>query len=444
MSRDEWGELLNMSGPVMIEQLSVAFIANFISILMKGTGTAAVAAVNYTNTLTMLFQQSYLAIGVGVTVVVAQYRGRRDPINAGKAARESIMLSVYVATAVAVVVYLFRELILNLILSDSEPLVYDYARTYLSIYVFALPFVGMYMVSAGAIRGSGFPRRSLVAALVYNGSYAVLASFSVYVLDAGLMGVSLSLLVAGILASITGLALLKKGNENLSIDKLFVLKLNMANIRPMLRVGLPIMLERVLFQTGKLVTQRFIVNYGTDIIMVNGLANNVNMILCVPGITCVNATPPIVGRYIGMGDTKNAKRKAFQFLLLCMISMGAVAVIMMMVLGPYAAYYSDAPSVQQAIWSVVTFQCITMPLAWALAFVGPSILRSSGDSMFTAVISIAAMFTMRIGIGYLCTQVLRLGVTGVWIGMFADWLFRGLFFAPRLLSGKWLKHDLFR
>ncbi len=444
MSKDEFKEIFSMSGPVLIEQLSVAFMANLVSVLVKGSGMAAVAAVNYLNSLTGLFQQSYLAIGVGVTVVVAQYRGRKDSINAGKAAAESIVLAVYLATAVAIGVFLFREPLLKMILANSEALVYGYGRTYMSIYVFALPFIGIYSVSAAAIRGSGYPSKSLIATLVYNGTYALLACMAVYVFHSGLVGVSLSLLVAAVAAAAVGLILLKRGNPNLVVDKLFKLKISRENMRPMMIVGIPIFLENLLFQTGRLITQTFVVSYGTDTIAVNGLANNVNMILCVPGMTCVNATPPIVGRYCGMRDEKNAKRKAVQFVLICMISMGVTALLMMVFLGPYARYYSNKLTVQAAIRSVVIFQCITMPLTWGIAFVGPSILRSSGDSKFTSFITIMAMFTMRIGLGYFLTHVIYWGTLGVWIGMFADWIFRGIFFLPRLLSGKWLEHDLFR
>lgn len=444
MSRDEFKEIFSMSGPVLIEQLSVALMANLVSVLVKGSGLAAVAAVNYLNSLTALFQQSYLAIGVGVTVVVAQYRGRGDAINAGKAAVESIVLSIYLASAVAFGVFLFREPLLKAILANSEALVYGYARTYLSIYVFALPFIGVYSVSAAAIRGSGYPSLSLIATLVYNGLYAVLAVLCVYVFHSGLVGVSLSLLAAAVAAAAVGLILVRRGNPNLVIEKLFKFKISRENMRPMMIVGIPIFLENLLFQSGRLITQTFVVSYGTDTIAVNGLANNVNQILCVPGMTCVNATPPIVGRYCGMRDEKNAKRKAVQFVLICMISMGAMALFMMAILGPYARYYSNKLAVQAAIYSVVTFQCITMPLTWGLAFVGPSILRSSGDSKFTSFITVMAMFTMRIGVGYLLTHVIYWGVTGVWIGMFADWIFRCVFFLPRLLHGKWLEHDLFR
>jgi putative MATE family efflux protein len=443
MSKQEISEIFSMSGPVLIEQLSVAVMANLVSVLVKGSGVAAVAAVNQLSSLTMLFQQSYLAIGVGVTVVIAQYRGRGDSVNAGEAASESLMLSVYLATIVAFGVYIFREGLLRALFRDSEALVYEYARVYLSMYALALPFIGIYSVSAAIIRGSGHPRQSLIATLIYNGTYGVLASAAVFIFKGGLMSVSLSLLAAAVAAAGVGLYLVKRGNEDLRVKRLIKPRLSVDNMRPMLRVGLPVMLENALFQSGRLITQSFVISYGTNIIAVNGLANNVNAILCVPGMGFANAAPPIVGRYCGMGDKRNAKRKAIQLVLLCMAAMGVMALFMLAILGPYARYYTDIPQVQSAIKAVVTFQCVTMPLMWGIAFVGPAVLRSSGDSKFTSMVTVAAMFTMRIGIGYFFTQVIHLGVTGVWIGMFADWVFRGAFFLPRLIGGKWLAHDLF-
>jgi Na+-driven multidrug efflux pump len=37
--------------------------------------------------------------------------------------------------------------------------------------------------------------------------------------------------------------------------------------------------------------------------------------------------------------------------------------------------------------------------------------------------------------------VLGLGVTGVWLGMFSDWMIRGACYYWRLKSGRWLPEE---
>ena len=52
------------------------------------------------------------------------------------------------------------------------------------------------------------------------------------------------------------------------------------------------------------------------------------------------------------------------------------------------------------------------------------------------------MWGLRIGAGYVMGIVLGLGVIGVWLGMFSDWVVRGIFFRKRLRSPHWTRHRL--
>jgi Na+-driven multidrug efflux pump len=66
------------------------------------------------------------------------------------------------------------------------------------------------------------------------------------------------------------------------------------------------------------------------------------------------------------------------------------------------------------------------------------------------VVSVVSMWLFRVAFAYVLAQdtvsVFNLfsfpgfgmGVIGVWIAMFADWIVRTLFFLWRFLSGKWL------
>ena len=64
--------------------------------------------------------------------------------------------------------------------------------------------------------------------------------------------------------------------------------------------------------------------------------------------------------------------------------------------------------------------------------------------MYTSAVCVGAMIFMRIGIAYYFTQVMKIGINGIWIGMYADWVFRIVFFLPRFIKGKWLDHELIK
>ena len=56
--------------------------------------------------------------------------------------------------------------------------------------------------------------------------------------------------------------------------------------------------------------------------------------------------------------------------------------------------------------------------------------------MFIAIFS---MWVFRVASSYFFAGALGLGVMGVWIGMYVDWVFRSLFFILRYQRGRWLE-----
>jgi Na+-driven multidrug efflux pump len=100
---------------------------------------------------------------------------------------------------------------------------------------------------------------------------------------------------------------------------------------------------------------------------------------------------------------------------------------------------TDVLEIQTMIHTIMLTSCIAVPLFWPASFITPAIIRSSGDGKFTSVVSILSMITMRLTISYVLTHVFKIGVIGIWLGMYSDWLVRIAFFFPRFRSGKWLQ-----
>ena len=61
-----------------------------------------------------------------------------------------------------------------------------------------------------------------------------------------------------------------------------------------------------------------------------------------------------------------------------------------------------------------------------MAFSIPHTLRASLDARFTMAVSVFSMWAFRIGFAYLFVYIFKLGVMGIWYGMFIDWIFRAV------------------
>ena len=81
---------------------------------------------------------------------------------------------------------------------------------------------------------------------------------------------------------------------------------------------------------------------------------------------------------------------------------------------------------------------IFKPLLWSPSFVIPYALRAAGDVKFSMIIATLTMWLCRVTLTTFLIRVVGMGAMGVWIGMFADWVIRGVIFTFRFRSGKWI------
>lgn len=65
-----------------------------------------------------------------------------------------------------------------------------------------------------------------------------------------------------------------------------------------------------------------------------------------------------------------------------------------------------------------------------------------GDAKFTMSVSIVSMWLFRVILSYIFVLQFHLGLTGVWFGMFIDWICRSLCFLVRFARGKWMEHKV--
>ena len=441
-TKQDIAEINKMLFPILIEHLFLASIGLLISFFLKKTGAQAVASIGMMNNVNMLMSNVFQSFGVGTAVTVAQYCGRQDYKSTGVVAKQGLFLSIGIAVALLGIGMLFKEPIIRMILADSEQAVYDYSRIYMTHYLCSMPFIATYTVAASAIRGSGFPRISLIPIVVYNFLYATFSGFSTMVFDYGFLGVCRSQLISAVIAAIIGFVLLKRGNKYLHVEK-FNIGFDKSVIKPMMKISIPVLIENTFFSLGRLITQTFAIPYGTNATAANGIVNNINNIMSVPVIAALNAAPPIIGKYCGMGDKKKAKLRGDELVTIILCMQIVLSIIALIIIDPLTKVMSADEEVRHLIKQVILLKAFVQPVGYTLSFVWPAIMRSAGDAKYVMVINTLTMFIGRLGIAYALTHIIRLNILGIWIGQYSDWLFRIILFWKRYRSGKWLEFSIF-
>ena len=90
----------------------------------------------------------------------------------------------------------------------------------------------------------------------------------------------------------------------------------------------------------------------------------------------------------------------------------------------------------------VTFlqvHCVASTLFWCTSFVLPNSLKAAGDVRYVMIVAAGTMWLVRVCSAYFLAFTVGLGPVAVSFAMGADFLFRGIFFTARWLSGRWME-----
>ncbi|MEG1066637.1 MAG: MATE family efflux transporter, partial [Erysipelotrichaceae bacterium] len=174
----------------------------------------------------------------------------------------------------------------------------------------------------------------------------------------------------------------------------------------------------------------------------NALAQNIAMMETIPAAAIGLSLITIVGQCVGANDYEQAKYYIRKLLKLAYLSMAIVSLVILLFSKQILGLYGLSLETTNLSWLMIALHSIFGMLLWPASFTLPNAFRASNDAKFTMSVSIVSMLLVRIGVAYIYCYTLGLGVIGVWLAMFTDWLVRVIFFTFRLHNGKWMKKRL--
>ncbi|MBP5165306.1 MAG: MATE family efflux transporter [Lachnospiraceae bacterium] len=431
-------DLLILIWPLLIEQLlSVAM--GFVDMLMvSGVGDEAVSAVGLVDSLNNLLIQLFAALAGGGAVVCSQYLGRKDRDNAKKAAGQLYFIIILASSLIALSMIIFNRPILSLIFGSIDESVMTYCIHYLLITSMSFPFLGIYNAGSALFRAQGNSIVSMQAGLVMNIMNVVGNALLIYVFNMEVIGAALATLIGRVVASLFVSIRLRRNKGELSVKHIRDLKPEKQMIKRILAIGIPSGVENSMFQIGKLILSSLVSSLGTVSIAANAVANSISGIANIPGSTISLAMMPVVGRLVGAGKRNAAKYYGKLLTGIAFVGLFITNITLFFTI-PYIvpAFGLSNESAMITINVIRWFNVFSIGF-WGFSFTLPNALRAGGDAKFTMIVSTISMWAFRVVLSYIFVLVFNMGLLGIWLGMFIDWIFRSICFIIRFHSGKWL------
>ena len=218
----------------------------------------------------------------------------------------------------------FCRPILRGVFGQIDDDVMRYAQQYFIVSAISYPFIGAYNAGAALFRAQGNSRISMLASLVMNVINICGNALLIYGFGMGVLGAALATLVGRIFAAVWVFRQQQQFENPLRIGSLAEMRPEKEMILRILNIGIPSGLENGMFQIGKLCVSSLTSTLGTSAIAANAVANSITSLATITQRSTVSlAMIPVVGRCLGAGEKKQAKRYA---LLLLGVAVAGMAV----------------------------------------------------------------------------------------------------------------------
>lgn len=423
--------------PLILEQFLAITIGLADTIMVSSSGEAAISGVSLVDQINILLIQTFAALATGGAVIISQYLGRGENKQARHAAKQLTLISFYVSAAIMAICLIFCPQILKWIFGTIEDDVMANCKIYFYTTVLSYPFLALYNAASASFRAMGKSRVILVISLFMNTINVAGNAIFIYGFGFGVFGAAFATLISRIFGGIVMTVLMHNKNNEVYIEGLSKPALEYKLIKRILYIGVPNGIESGMFQVGKLLVSRVVSSLGTSAIAANAAAGTIATVSNIPGMAIGLALVTVVGKAMGAKLPDVAEKYTKRFVALTFLLMTIFNVVIFIFSGPIAGLFSLTEGAKADTVNIVKQFCIISSFTWPLAFTLPNCLRGAGDVKFTLAVSMLSMWLCRVALCYFLCLNMQIGIYGVWYAMYADWIFRIIFFVYRFAKGKW-------
>lgn len=431
-------DLLRLLIPLIIEQMLAVTVGLADSLMVSSLGEAAVSSVSLVDTVNVLLNSLFASLATGGAIVTGQYLGAKNMEKAQRSAEQLLIFNGAVAIGITVVMYALQRSIVYGLFGSIEPDVAANSLAYFRIVELSIPFLAVYSAGAALFRVMGDSKTSMKISLWMNLINVTGNALLIYVFKWDVSGVAVPTLASRVFAAFAILFLMRNQNLTLHLSRDFRLRMDRKMVGLIVKTGVPNGIEGSMFQLGKILLMSVISSFGTAAIAANAIGNTVMTFQNLPGNAASLASTTVISQCTGLRDYDSSKfyaKKLLKFAHIGLLVSNALVLLALPVI--LRIYHVSHEAKELARFLVMTYSVVCC-LVWPLSFSFPQTLRASGDNRFVMVVSVGSMWAFRLVLGVVLSKNMGMGLVGVWIAMYVDWVVRAICFVLRYRSGKWM------
>lgn len=437
--------LFQLTWPLFID-IAFHFLTGALNTFMVGrVSYQSVAALSVGNQILDLCITLFNFIGIGSSVVIAQYLGAGDRRMARQVVHTAIGVNLLVGALAMLVVTLGADNLLHLMNMPANLMADGHA--YLTIIGICLLPEAATLCLAAALRAHGHTREAMYVTLVANlitfiGNALLL--FGLFGLPKmGVAGVAWSTVVGRLVALALLIWLLQKRTGiRLVIGQLF--RWSREALNKVLHIGLPAAGENLSWMLQFMVITSMVALMGDKSLATQSFFFQICLFIMLFGLSIGLGTEILIGHLVGAGKFEQAYRQLLHSLKIGLLVTAVVVVPMGLGGGHWvmSLFTDDADILAMA--TQLFFISIILEPGRTFNIVVINSLRATGDARFPLMMALISMWGLSIPLAWFFGHHLGWGLVGVWMGLAADEWTRGIAMYLRWKSRRWEKKVLVR
>lgn len=398
-------------------------------IVGKYVGSAALASVGATGSVTFLFFSVSYGISSGAGIVTSQYFGAGEDSRIRRAITNAAYIMFIASLVMGVLAFVAAPWILTLMETPADIL--PTAILYMRISCLGVPLVGIYNYASSMLRALGDSRTPLYFLILSCFLNIVMDLLFVCVFDMGVSGAAVATIVAQFIAGGSCLLYAFKTNPYFKLSR-SDFRIDRKVIYQSIRLGLPLSMQSAMIAVSTSVLQAFVNSFGTAAVAAFTATSRIEQLIHQFYSSLGTSLATYAGQNCGAGKIDRIKAG----LKHCLLMSAAFSLLMLVVnqlFGtPIISIFVDDPEVIQ-----IGAHALRLT-SWFYIFLGTifitrSVLNGIGDALFSFINGVVEMLS-RIFLPMLMTLIPTVGMWGIWWTAGLAWFISAVFCVLRYLS----------
>ena len=341
--------------------------------------------------------------GLGGSSVISRLFGEKREEEAKRASAFCLWAAIGFGIFVTIVLLAFRTPVLKLLGTDAAT--FQYAGEYYTWIAVGAASIILGLVPSNILRTEGLATQAMAGSILGSIVNIILDPVFIFGLGQGAAGAAMATVIGNVIADVYYIYVMQKKAKRLSVS-FKEIKIPGAMIRDILVIGIPASITNLMQSIMIMITNHYLIAYGTDKVAAMGIALKANMISAFILVGFAFGGQPLVGYNYGAKNKKRLK-EILRFAYLFEAGLALVFTILISVFAPaIIKIFMNQSDIITNGAMMLRFQQLGM-VFMAVTLVSTCVCQSVGSAAGAFVLSIS-----RQGVLYAVLLIVLNGIFG--------------------------------